>query len=140
MYEGVSFGGSFNGNPVSLASSHATLSELARDNGAALAHAHAMGKRLMDGVREITRRNGIPALVSGFGTAFAIHFTNRTELRDYRDTLAGNTGLLRTFLYRALQEGVHIVPDGRMYVSCAHTSRDIDETLTRLETVFADLK
>ena len=40
---------------------------------------------------------------------------------------------------RALEEGLHIVPDGRMYVSAAHTSADIDETLERLEKVFADL-
>jgi glutamate-1-semialdehyde 2,1-aminomutase len=139
MYEGVSFGGSFNGNPVSLASSHATLTELGRDNGAALVHAHAMGRRLIDGIREIVRRSGLPVLVSGFDNAFAIHFTEKAELRDYRDTLADDPELLRRFLYRALEEGLHIVPDGRMYVSAVHTPRDIEETLTRLEAVFATL-
>jgi glutamate-1-semialdehyde 2,1-aminomutase len=139
MYDGVSFGGSFNGNPVSLASSHATLTELARDNGAALVHAHAMGRRLMDGIREIVRLRGLPVLVTGFGAAFAIHFTDKTELRDYRDTLADNPELLRKFLYHALEEGLHIVPDGRMYVSAVHTPRDIEETLTRLEAVFSTL-
>ena len=136
MYDGVAFGGSFNGNPVSLASAHATLTELARDNGAALAHARRIGQRLIDGIPRMAR---IPVLVSGFGAAFAIHFTNRTELRDYRDTLADDTGLMSRFLYRALEQGLHIVPDGRMYVSAAHTDRDIDDTLTRLEVVFSDL-
>ena len=42
-------------------------------------------------------------------------------------------------LERALREGLHIVPDGRMYVSTAHTSRDIEETLSRMEAVFSDL-
>ena len=136
MYDGVAFGGSFNGNPVSLASANATLTELARDNGAALAHARRIGQRLIDGIPRMAR---IPVLVSGFGAAFAIHFTNRTELRDYRDTLADDTGLLNRFLYRALEQGLHIVPDGRMYVSAAHTDRDIDDTLARLEVVFSDL-
>ena len=136
MYDGVSFGGSFNGNPVSLASANATLTELARDNGAALAHARRMGQRLIDGIPRIA---GIPVLVTGFGAAFAIHFTNRTELRDYRDTLADDTGLLNRFLHRALEQGLHIVPDGRMYVSAAHTDRDIDDTLARLEVVFSGL-
>src|SRR5207302_894496 len=107
---------------------------------AALAHAQAMGVRLMEGIREFGRRHGIPLLVSGFGAAFAIHFTERTEITDYSGTLADDTERLRRFLCRALQEGLHIVPDGRMYVSCAHTERDIDDTLTRLETVFRDLK
>jgi glutamate-1-semialdehyde 2,1-aminomutase len=136
MYDGVAFGGSFNGNPVSLASANATLTELARDNGAALAHARRIGQRLIDGIPRMAR---IPVLVSGFGAAFAIHFTNRTELRDYRDTLAGDSGLLNRFLHRALEQGLHIVPDGRMYVSAAHTDRDIDDTLARLEVVFSDL-
>src|SRR5206468_9405466 len=55
MYDGVAFGGSFNGNPVSLASANATLTELEHDDGAALAHANRMGQRLMDGVPRMTR-------------------------------------------------------------------------------------
>lgn len=136
LYDGVAFGGSFNGNPVSLASAHATLTELERNNGAALAHANRMGEKLIDGIRRIAR---VPLLVSGFGAAFAIHFTEKTKLTDYRDTLSDDSGLLRRFLHRALEEGLHIVPDGRMYVSAAHTVQDIDETLRRLEAVFANL-
>ena len=95
-----------------------------------------MGQRLIDAIPRMAR---IPVVVSGFGAAFAIHFTNRTELREYRDTLADDTGLLNRFLYRALEQGLHIVPDGRMYVSAAHTDRDIDDTLARLEVVFLEL-
>jgi len=138
--DGVAFGGSFNGNPVSLASANATLTELSRDGGAALKRANELGGHLMGGIREIARRRGIAALVTGFGAALAIHFTGRGELRDYRDTLDDDTGMLRRFLYRALQEGLHIVPDGRMYVSAAHTESDIQETLSRLDTVFGDLQ
>jgi glutamate-1-semialdehyde 2,1-aminomutase len=137
MYDGVAFGGSFNGNPVSLASANATLTELAHDNGAGLAHAHRMGERLIDGIRRMAH---VPIVVSGFGAAFAIHFTNRTELRDYRDTLADDAGLLRRFLYRALEQGLHLVPDGRMYVSTAHTDGDIDDTLARLAAAFSGLR
>jgi glutamate-1-semialdehyde 2,1-aminomutase len=140
MFEGVAFGGSFNGNPVSMASSHATLTELSRDDGAVLAHADTMGKRLMDGIREIARRRDVPVVVSGFGAAFAIHFTHKTELIDYRDTLEDDPDLLRRFLHAALGQGLHIVPDGRMYVSAAHTTRDIEETLDRLDKVFEEIK
>jgi len=136
---GVAFGGSFNGNSVSMASSHATLMELGRNGGAALAHANAMGRQLMDGIRQIASRKNLPIVVSGFGAAFAIHFTEKTGLADYRDTLEDNSGRLQLFLYRALEQGLHILPDGRMYVSAAHTPRDIEETLARLDTVFSGL-
>jgi glutamate-1-semialdehyde 2,1-aminomutase len=139
MYEGVAFGGSFNGNPVSLASSYATLTELSRDNGAALRGALDLGAVLLAGIREIAARRGVSLLVSGFGTAMALHFTGRSELYDYRDTLSDDNAKLQHFLSRALDEGLHIVPDGRLYVSVAHTHRDIDETLERLDRVFADI-
>ena len=139
MFEGVAFGGSFNGNPVSLASAHATLTELARDNGAALAHADALGRRLMDRIHQIACRRELPVRVTGFGAAFAIHFTSRQHIREYRDTFEDDPEMLRKFLQRALRQGLHIVPDGRMYVSAAHTHRDIEETIERLEVVFNNL-
>ena len=140
MYDGVVFGGSFNGNPVSMASSHATLTELSRDNGAALAHANAMGELLIQGIREIAHRKNLPLLVSGFGAAFAIHFTGKKELAGYRDTLEDDASLTRKFLGYTLEQGLHIIPDGRLYVSAAHTTRDIEETLARLENAFLKLK
>jgi glutamate-1-semialdehyde 2,1-aminomutase len=140
MFEGVSFGGSFNGNPVSLASAHATLTELSRDDGAALEHANAMGRELMDRIRHFAGLHRIPVKVTGFGAALAIHFTERASLREYRDTLEDDTAMLRKFLQRTLDQGLHIVPDGRMYVSAAHTKHDIEETLDKLELVFDKLK
>jgi glutamate-1-semialdehyde 2,1-aminomutase len=137
MYSGVAFGGSFNGNPVSMASANATLLELSRNCGEALARTNQLGERLADGIRVIARENGIPLLVSGFGAAFAVHFTERSELRHYRDTLVDDSQRLSQFLMRALQEGLHIVPDGRFYVSVAHTEEDIAQTLDRLRVVFA---
>lgn len=133
---GVAFGGTFNGNPVSLAAAAATLTELSRDEGALLTQANERGRRLMEGICGIARRQGVPLLVSGFGAAFALHFTTSSELRDYRDTLVDDRAALERCLYRALEEGLHLVPDGRLYVSAAHTEQDIDETLSGFERVF----
>ena len=69
----------------------------------------------------------------------SLHFTQRTELRDYRDTLDDDREMLQRVLRRALEEGLHLVPDGRLYISAAHTVEDIDETLQAFERVFAPL-
>jgi glutamate-1-semialdehyde 2,1-aminomutase len=132
---GVSFGGTFNGNPVSLAAADAALGELARDGGRLLREAVARGERLMAGIRQIAEAKAIKLQVTGFGTAFALHFTEKDGLLDYRDTLADDKEALRAFLRRALEAGLHIVPDGRMYTSAVHTGADIDQTLTALEQV-----
>jgi glutamate-1-semialdehyde 2,1-aminomutase len=136
---GVAFGGSFNGNPIVLAGSHATLGALSADDGAALKHAHRVGGSVMEGIREAARRRGLPVLVAGFGTAFAVHFTRKLELVEYRDTLADDTGMLRRLVVALLEEGVYILPDGRLYVSVVHSGEDAGETVAAFERAFARL-
>jgi glutamate-1-semialdehyde 2,1-aminomutase len=136
---GVAFGGTFNGNPLSLAIADATLEELARDGGAALTQANRAGQSLMEGIRDLGRRHGLPVLVTGFGAAFTVHFTRRAELRDYRDTLDDDAETLDRFLRGALEEGLYILPDGRFYVSAVHATAEVDETLGIVDRVFATL-
>ncbi len=133
---GVSFGGTFNGNPVSLAASVATLDELAREDGKALREANRLGRKLKDGIEDAALKHGIKALVSGFGAAFAVHFTERTSLRHYRDTLEDDKARLHEFLLDALREGVYALPDGRFYTSAVHTDADIAETVEAVDRVF----
>jgi glutamate-1-semialdehyde 2,1-aminomutase len=90
---------------------------------------------LMDGIRRIAAGRGLKLLVSGFGAAFALHFTARTELRDYRDTLDDDPAALRNFLQAAMAEGIHSLPDGRFYVSAAHGEQEVEQTLAALTRV-----
>jgi glutamate-1-semialdehyde 2,1-aminomutase len=139
MLHGVSFGGTFNGNPISLACSKAALDELSRDEGWLVIEANRVGKLLMEGIAEAAERRHIDLLVTGFGAAFALHFTARKELRDYRATLEDDRGLLARFALAALEEGVYFLPDGRFYVSVVHSEQDIAETLAALDRAFQKL-
>ncbi len=136
---GVAFGGTFNGNPVSLAGARATLTELAAGGGAPLARANRLGRKLMEGIRHAAAKHGPPVTVCGFGAAFSLHFTRRRELTEYRHTLDDNPGQLEGFLRGMLEEGVYLLPDGRLYVSAAHTDEDIDRTLQAAERVLPRL-
>jgi glutamate-1-semialdehyde 2,1-aminomutase len=127
---GVAFGGTFNGNPVSIAAAHATLQELS--NGA-LDQACRAGAALMEGIRRVAGTRGVDLLVCGFPTAFALHFTARKELVEYRDTLDDDTARLSALIERLMDEGVYILPDGRMYVSAAHGEAEVAETLSAFE-------
>lgn len=140
LQAGVAFGGSFNGNPVSLTGAKVALEELTRDGGALLAHANRIGETLMAGIEERARRHGIDLAVCGFGAAFAIHFTSRRELLDYRATLDDDRGKLRTFILKALEQGIYLLPDGRFYVSVVHTEADAAQTLEAFDRVFGELR
>jgi glutamate-1-semialdehyde 2,1-aminomutase len=135
----VVFGGTFNGNPFSLAGADVCLAELSRNGGALLAHANRVGAKLMTGIEALAKTHEIPLRVTGFGAAFALHFTERTELIDYRGLFDDSRTTLQLFLHAALREGLIIVPDGRFYVSTAHTDEDIVETLEKFDRAFQTL-
>ncbi len=137
---GVSYGGSFNGNPVSLTGARVALEELTRNNASALIEANRLGDRLADGIGLLAEQHGIDAQVTGFGTAFALHFTSLTKLTHYRDTLSDDKERLRALILAALDEGIIMVPDGRFYTSIAHTAGDVDQTLAALDRAFGKLK
>jgi glutamate-1-semialdehyde 2,1-aminomutase len=125
---GVAFGGTFNGNPVSLAAANATLTVLLHDHGAVLRHANHLGQQLMDGIERL----GLT--VTGFGAAFAVHFGNGASPRAYRDTLANDKNRLAQWILGALEKGIYLLPDGRIYVSAAHTEADIADSLAVFAT------
>lgn len=137
--DGVAYGGSFNGNPIVLAAAHAALNELSRDQGAALARANRTGLALMEGIRQAARRWSVPLVVAGFGAAFAVHFTEKTELHSYRDTLSDDRDRLRRFALGLLERGVYILPDGRFYVSSVHGPEHVQYTVERIESVLSTI-
>ena len=59
---GVVFGGTFNGNPLSLSGADVCLDELSRNDGETLKRANHMGSELMEGIRESakSRRDSSP--------------------------------------------------------------------------------
>jgi glutamate-1-semialdehyde aminotransferase len=48
---------------------------------------------------------------------------------EYSDILGDDRDLLAQFLLEVLTEGIYHLPDGRMYVSTAHSEEDIKQTL-----------
>jgi glutamate-1-semialdehyde 2,1-aminomutase len=132
---GVAFGGTFNGNCLSLAAAQVSLQELSREGGAQLKKANQLGEELMRGISALARKRATPMQVTGFGTAFSIHFTEQTVLKDYRDTLLDDRNLLRRWLCESLEEGIYLLSDGRMYTSIAHTSANVEETLAKFGRV-----
>jgi glutamate-1-semialdehyde 2,1-aminomutase len=138
LHGGVSFGGTFNGNPLAMAAARSTLKVLSSDGGEPLVHANRLGQQLMAAFRKSAQAYNIPLHVCGFGAAFAIHFTEKTDLIEYRDTLHDDPGKLSHFLYRMADAGFNTLPDGRFYVSVVHTEDDIAQTSAAIDRIFQD--
>jgi glutamate-1-semialdehyde 2,1-aminomutase len=136
---GVAYGGTFNGNPISLAGAKVALTELAENEGSLLRQTNELGEQLKKALARSAERHGLALQVEGFGAAFALHFTHLRELRNYRDTLDDDTATLNRFLLEALKKGIYMLPDGRVYVSAVHEPADIEQTIDVLDSVLAGL-
>ncbi len=136
----VLHGGTFNGNPISLAAAEASLKVLAGQRGAALKRINKTGKSLIQGIKELAVELKIPILINGVGAVFHLSFTDRQEMHNYRDTLDCNVEARDEFLKGMLQFGVYLLPDGRWYVSAAHSDRDGERTLDSVRKAFTQLR
>ncbi len=132
----VTHAGTLNGNPLCLAAANTALEYLASDGGAVYDGLHCRGRRLRDGVHKILTAAGHDVTVTGEGPAFGVHFVSQ-PLRNYRDTLQINKAKYADFNLAMLDEGVLLLPDGRWYISTAHTDDDVDRTLAAVERAAA---
>ena len=128
--------GTLNGNPLSLAAAKAALDYLGRDGGSIYADLHRRGERLRSRLEKILRAAGLPAVTNGEGPVFHIGFADRPA-RNYRDTLLANAAMYSDFALALLDKGVMVLPDGRWYLSTAHSDEDMDATLAAAERTLA---
>jgi glutamate-1-semialdehyde 2,1-aminomutase len=120
--------GTLNGNPLVLAAARASLDYLSRNNGEAYVRIFRLGDRLREGIANILRSTGREVCTAGVGSVFHVAFMS-TQPANYRDLLRADKQQYSEFVLALLDEGVLPLPDGRWYVSAAHTEADIDETL-----------
>lgn len=134
---GVVHAGTFNGNPLGVAAALATINALARDGGAAYAHLIRIGRRLMDGMRDVAVSKGISVLLQGPGPVFYMWFTDLPTIRGYAASAGVDRMPYARFAAALLTQGVRVIPGGRWYVSCSHTDDDVDRTLAAVEVALA---
>jgi len=136
----VAFGGTFNGHPLVMAASLATVELLEADGRAIHRRLYAMGERMRRGLDEITERLGIPARPTSFGSVFVNYFTER-PVHNFDDALT-NDAELYVGLHRGLIErGFFMIPLNlkRNHLSASHSDDDLDRTLEAAEDVLVDL-
>jgi glutamate-1-semialdehyde 2,1-aminomutase len=125
--------GTFNGNAIACAAGLATLAELRRPG--AYERLFKTGGRLRDGLAAAVRKHGLAAQVSGEPSVFDLFFTDR-PIVDYRATLTADRDRLTRFNRELLQRGV-VKAVNKVYVSLAHTDRDVDDTLEIFDQALA---
>lgn len=134
----VLLAGTYNAHPVPTAAAIATIERLTADNGAVYRHVEKLGGRIEAGIREIAGRLGVPVTVVRQGSAFCAYWTDHAPV-DWHDLAAHHDFILdEQTRQEAIRRGVYIFPVAtkQCSISAAHTSDDIDFTLTVLRRSF----
>ena len=123
--------GTLSGNPLAMEAGAATLEALTP----VLQHAMATRtSRLVDGLRAIAARRGVPMTADSAGSMWGFFF--RAEpVRSFDDAKTSDVGLFRRFFHAALERGVYLAPSAfeAGFLSAAHTDADVDATLDRVD-------
>jgi glutamate-1-semialdehyde 2,1-aminomutase len=128
--------GTLNGNPIVLAAALATLAVLSENNGAIYGDLEQRGTRLRKGLEQRLRTAGYNVVTAGEGAVFHVSLMERPA-RCYRDLLSADTKSYSDFALALLDEGISILPDGRWYLSTAHSDEHIDGTLAAVDRALA---
>ena len=127
--------GTLSGNPLAMAAGIATLNELTPAVHERIARRTA---RLVQGLREIAARHGVPFTADCAGSMWGFFF--RAEpVRSFSDAKTADVDRFRRFFHAALDRGVYLAPSAfeAAFMSAAHTEDDIAETLDRLDDAMA---
>jgi glutamate-1-semialdehyde 2,1-aminomutase len=128
-------GGTYSGNPISLAGARAALDLIREGQPGMHEGLDARGRRLADGLLDATRSAGLNTVVNACGPLMQLFFVREgvEQIRSYRDVMAAVPDFERFHRFAALllEEGVYIHPDQfeQWFVSTEHTDEDITTTI-----------
>lgn len=129
--------GTMAGNPASIRAGIACLEVLQEKN--VYSELDRLGQKLEHGILEAAEKHGVPAVVNRLHGALTVFF-NVEEVKNFADAEASSTEMFAAFFKKLLVRGVNLAPSKfeALFLTTAHTDRDIEETIEHIEEVFAE--
>ncbi len=137
---GVLHYGTQNASRAGMFAARANLGELLKDDGAVYRHTWRIGEVLREGLNELFRETGTPAVAQGVGPMLQILFTDRTAITDYREFCAHvDRPRYQRLALDLFAHGIYLSPSAALHsvASYAHTEEDVAKTLAAVRTILA---
>ena len=126
--------GTLSGNPVAMAAGIATLKSLKTPGfyGAL----DKKSEHLASGLKKAVAKTGIKACVGRVGSMMGLFFTDK-EVNNFDDAKTSNLDMFAAYYKGMLERGIYLAPSQfeAMFVSAAHTDKNIDTTIKAAEAV-----
>jgi glutamate-1-semialdehyde 2,1-aminomutase len=126
--------GTFNGNPLTMAASRASLTEILDQD--AYRHLDSLRQRIVAGAEGVIEEHGLPAHVVAVGAKGCITFSP-APVRNYREFLAVDDRFSHCHWLFQHNGGVFLPPWGKAeqwLISVQHTEEDVDRFLDNFDT------
>ncbi len=139
---GVLHYGTHNASRIGMHAARASLKKLMRDDGEVFQYVWDLADELVSGISELFRSTGTPAIVQRVGPMFQIMFTEKPEIRDYREFCQFvDRKAYQQFSLKLFEFGVYTSPAATLHsiVTGAHTHEDIRQTLSAMKNALARL-
>lgn len=135
---GIFSGGTFSGNPLTMAAGTATVGHL-RQHPEIYPYLMEQGDRFRNAINDFCREHQIPAQVMNAGSMFHLRFQGGS-IESSRDFREDNAVAEREFYLHLLNRGV-IVPGIHLaFFSAAHTPEDVDTVIDAFKQSFQDVR
>jgi glutamate-1-semialdehyde 2,1-aminomutase len=130
--------GTLSGNPLAMAAGIATLRALTPAVHETIA---ARTRALVEGLRGIAARRGVPFSADSAGSMFGFFFREE-PVRSFADAKMADTALFKRFFHAALARGVYLAPSPYEagFTSAAHGDAEIALTLERLDAALEEAR
>jgi glutamate-1-semialdehyde 2,1-aminomutase len=132
----VLHGGTYSGNPMTLAGMNATLDILINDRERVYGHLNTIANAMVQGMRGIFAENGVPAYISQVGPMWQVFFGHEEPVTKYRQARASDTRFFGMLQTECQMRGVyfHNFNFERFFASTAHTKSEVDRSLEVIAT------
>ena len=132
----ASHGGTFNGNPMTMAAGATSMRLLTADVMQAL---NRIGDRARERINAAFNRAGVEGQATGVGSLVKIHL-NRRVLMNYRDVYAHprESQLLKQLHQGLLEKGFILGSEGLLAISTANSEEEIDALGVAIEELLHD--
>jgi len=126
-------GGTFSGNALTLAAGLATIDVL--EHSPVYEYIDRLGKQTREGLNSMFRGAGFPAQVTGLGSLFAIHTTDKGPLKDARSYVLCDHKQSRGIFTFLLDNGILILTPEMLHgcISYSHAESDITHLISTIE-------
>ncbi len=132
--------GTLSGNPVAMAAGLAALTKL-KTHARVMDTLHVRAARLVEGMKEMAQKHGIPLQIDSRGSMFGFFFNDK-EVKNFSDALTSDLDMFAKFHAAMLDEGFYFACSQfeTGFISTATTDEMIENTIKACDRVFGRIK